>query len=80
MYGLGEILEYLNLINKKLSKLEASTDKPNQSIFYENTSKRDRPIFTDRKINHSKDHWKCKECGRDNMNYVGTCGCGASRS
>lgn len=27
-----------------------------------------------------KDEWKCPNCGKINANYVGTCGCGTSKS
>ena len=27
----------------------------------------------------TEDEWKCEQCGKINMNFVGTCGCGAPR-
>lgn len=77
LYGLGEILEYLYLINKKMPNV---VDKSNSSALYatpDNTWT--APDFTGQGNKQDKSNWKCTNCGKSNLSSVGTCGCGTSK-
>lgn len=75
LYSVGEVLEYLYSINMKMSTInEKSVSQEKRS------GKTDKPIFSDHSSKPDKDSWRCENCEKYNLNYVGTCGCGTSKN
>lgn len=66
LVSLGEILEYLEVLSRRVSEVEGKMstverkDKESDDIAY-------------------KGSWKCPQCGRVNASYIGTCGCGQTK-
>jgi hypothetical protein len=78
LYGLGEILEYLYLINRKMP---SAVDKSNSnSIYTTHGNTWTAPDFSGKVNKQDKSNWKCANCGKTNLGYVGTCGCGTSKN
>ena len=67
LIALGEILENLETILKRISVIEGKVSS---------VEKREKEA-DDITYNGS---WKCPQCGRVNASYTGTCGCGQVKS
>lgn len=65
--ALGEILEHLEIISRRMSEIESKLglavrkEKEADDITYNGS-------------------WKCPQCGKVNASYTGTCGCGQVKS
>lgn len=78
-FGIGFIIDnqedIMNKLNSVSNKTETHISETNY-LFKDNS-----PIFKDQPSKSvPSGEWKCPKCGRVNGNYVGTCGCGTSKS
>ena len=73
--GLAEILQFLEKLS--LNKEERNSY---EHPMLENMAKdyvKGKAIVSKGSVEAGK--WRCSKCGKDNYNYVGTCGCGTSK-
>lgn len=73
--GLAEILQFLEKLS--LNKEDRSSY---EHPLLENMAKdytKGKSIVSRGSVEAGK--WRCSKCGKDNYNYVGTCGCGTSK-
>ena len=77
IFGIAYIIEYLEMINIKLYKLENENKSSDGGENIEPIIARKQDFGSkSRRIGTLDGEWKCPKCGRINANYVGTCGCG----
>lgn len=79
LYGIGEVLEYLYYINKRLITLDRIRE--NEPTTQEETSSElSIPINLNNDSEADTGYWICTSCGKYNLEYIGTCVCGRGRN
>ncbi|MBQ3417552.1 MAG: hypothetical protein IJH32_06940 [Ruminococcus sp.] len=68
--------EVLDKIKAELEKSSAPAEEPEEEV--EKPKKADKDQKPEREAGENE--WKCPDCGKINQNYVGTCGCGYSKT